>query len=270
MSKDFLLTPGFSPVQICRRCFNRSNGLSHAEKPLKRLAVRARFGTRLKPGVIETRLFASIFLALNLISIRAAETNSAARLTDGWKPVPFKFEIQHPYDLKTSDRYDFDATNNVHHFWVDFTDKPHAPPPNKTNARTEMRLETFSDGERMFDGDVNVSPGTFACIAQVFDAKHGPVTMLIAHPDGTVTAGHTVMATNVIGRWWNLKMTNDTKDGGKIKIYADNALAGTFDSRGPREYYFKCGVYARDNSGRSEVRYRNVKMWEKLAASVTN
>ena len=63
--------------------------------------------------------------------------------------------------------------------------------------------------------------------------------MLIVRTNGTVTAGHTVIATNVTGRWWNLKMTNDTKDGGKIKIYADNALAATFNSRGPREILFQ-------------------------------
>jgi hypothetical protein len=185
------------------------------------------------------------------------------KLTDGWQQVPFKYEIQHPYDLPANDRYDFDPTNNIHHFWVYFTDKPHAPPPNRTNARTEMRLETYSTGQRMFDGDVNVSPGTFACIAQVFDANHGPVTMLVAQTNNTVTIGHSVIATNVIGRWCNLKMTNDTKEGGKINIYWDNVLVGTYPSRGPREYYFKCGVYSRDGSDRSDVRYRNIKMWTK-------
>jgi hypothetical protein len=208
-----------------------------------------------------------IIFALNLLLgglVHGAETNAPASLTDGWKPVPFKFEIQHPYDLKTADRYEFDATNNTHHFWVYFTDKPHAPPPNKTTARTEMRLETFSTGERMFDGDVNITPGTFACIAQVFDAAHGPVTMIIVNTNGTVTVGnHDMIKTNAIGHWWNLKMTDDTKDGGKIKIYVDNVLAGTYNSRGPRDYYFKCGVYARKDSDRSDVRYRNIKMWVK-------
>lgn len=209
---------------------------------------------------------AIILLALNLLpggGIRGAEKNSAASLTDGWRPMPFQYEIQHPYDLKAGDRYDFDPTNNIHRFWVYFTDKPHAPPPNRTSARTEMRLETFSHGEHMFDGDVNVSPGTFACIAQVFDAAHGPVTMVIAHPDGAVTIGRDVIKTNAIGRWWNLKMTDDPRAGGKIKIYADNVLVGTYASRGPRDYYFKCGVYSRKNSDRSEVRYRNIKMWIK-------
>ena len=160
-----------------------------------------------------------------------------------------------------SERYSYDPQTDTHDFWVYFTDKPHAPPPNRTTARTEMRLQSFSQGEHMFDGNLNISPGTFACIAQVFDAAHGPVTMLIANPNGTVTAAGKVIATNAIGHWWNLKMTDDPAEGGKIKIYVNNVLVGTYNSRGPREYYFKCGVYSRKDSGRSEVRYRNIKMW---------
>ncbi len=209
-------------------------------------------------------------LATLVVLVLLVITSRAANLTEGWRQEPFKYEIQHPYDLKTSDRYDFDATNNTHHFWIYFSDKPHAPPPNKTTARTEMRLETYNTGEHMFDGDVNISPGTFACIAQVFDAQHGPVAMLIAHPDGVVTIQlhdepkiHDVVKTNAISHWWNLKIAEDTKLDGKIKIYADNLLIGTYNSRGPRDYYFKCGVYSRENSGRSEVLYRDVKMWAK-------
>ncbi|HTB82132.1 MAG TPA: polysaccharide lyase family 7 protein [Candidatus Sulfotelmatobacter sp.] len=214
---------------------------------------------------LQTRRLAGIFIALVLVpAVRAMDTNIVPHLTDGWKPVQFKYEIQHPYDLQKQDRYDFDATNNIHHFWVFFTDKPHAPPPNKTNARTEMRLETFSTGERMFDGDVYIYPGTFACIGQVFDANHGPMQMIIARPDGRVTVrDHELVMTNAISRWWNLKMTCDTKAGGEVKIYANDVLVGTYAGRGPRDYYFKCGVYSRDHSDKSEVRYRNIKMWVK-------
>jgi hypothetical protein len=197
-------------------------------------------------------------------SVFGTDTNTAASVTAGWKPTPFTFEVQHPYDLPLTNRYEFDPTNNIHHFWVYFTDKPHAPPPNQTTARTEMRLQSFSTGEHMFDGDVFINPGTFACIGQVFDAKHGPVTMIIAHPDGRVTVGNRdVISTNAIGHWWNLKMTCDTAAGGPIKVYVDNVLAGTYHSRGPREYYFKCGVYSRKDSNLSDVKYRNIKMWEK-------
>jgi hypothetical protein len=130
-----------------------------------------------------------------------------------------------------------------------------------------MRLESFHERERMFDADVNINPGTFACIAQVFDAAHGPVTMLIAHPDGSVTVGHNVIKTNAIGNWWNLKMTDDPHTNGLIHIYVDNVLVHTAHSRGPRDYYFKCGVYSRKDSGRSEAHFRDIKVWEKLDSS---
>ena len=196
----------------------------------------------------------------------ATETND---LTRGWKRLPLKFEIQKPYDLQVNDRYRYDAASDTHDFWVYFTDQPHAPPPNRTTARTEMRLESFSTNEHMFDADVNIAPGTFACIAQVFDAKHGPVTMVIARPDGTVTVGRELIRTNAIGNWWNLKITNDPGTNGRIKIYVDNILVRTYRSRGPREYNFKCGVYSRKNSDRSEARFRNIKVWEKPELATT-
>jgi hypothetical protein len=185
---------------------------------------------------------------------------TAPSLIAGWTDLPLRFQIQQPYDLTPSDRYRFDPATGIYDLWIYFSDKPHAPPPNRTTARTEMRFETYASGEHMFEAEVNVRPGTSACIMQVFDANHGPVTMLIAHPDGTVTVGHTVIKTHAIGRWWNLKVTNDTAPGGKIKIYADNRLVGTYASRGPREYYFKCGVYSRKDSARSESWFRNIKL----------
>jgi len=208
-------------------------------------------------------LFSIVVLSLFLHATVCvgAETND---LTLGWKQIPLNFKVQKPYDLKVKDRYSFDPTNDVHDFWVYFIDKPHDPPPNKTAARTEMRVDSFSTGEHMFDFDVNISPGTSACIAQVFDAKHGPVTMIIARPNGTIAVrDRDVIKTNAIGQWWNLKMTCDPATNGLIKIYVDNVLAKTYPSRGPREYYFKCGVYSRHGSERSEARFRNIKVWEK-------
>jgi len=213
----------------------------------------------------------NLFSVLTFVLILRADISISAEtndLTRGWKQIPLKFKIQKPYDLEVKDRYSFDSTNNIHNFWVYFTDKPHDPPPNKTTARTEMRVDGFTTGEHMFDFDVNISPGTSACIAQVFDAAHGPVTMIIARPDGTVAVrDRDVIKTNAIGQWWNLKATCDPATNGLIKIYVDNVLVQTYRSRGPREYYFKCGVYSRKGSDRSEARFRNIKVWEKPSAS---
>jgi hypothetical protein len=54
-SATISLTPGFSPVNRGAEIENRFNGFPHAGKPLKRLASRADFDTRLKPGVNEIK-----------------------------------------------------------------------------------------------------------------------------------------------------------------------------------------------------------------------
>ena len=211
----------------------------------------------------QAALFASAVAAALLLT-GCASARRAAALTRGWVQKPFTYTIQYPYDLKPADRYQYDQKRNIHDFWINYTDKPHLPPPNRTTARTEMRLENFNSGEHMFDADVNVSPGTFACIAQVFDDKHGPVLMLVAHPDGKITVGpQSVIGTNVLGRWWNLKITNDPVPDGRIRIYINNLPAGTYRNRGSRDYYFKCGVYSRKGSARSEARFRNIRVWVK-------
>jgi len=51
MKNTFSLTPGFSPVRAGGEDQNRFNGFFRAGKPLKRLARRDAFITRLKPGV---------------------------------------------------------------------------------------------------------------------------------------------------------------------------------------------------------------------------
>lgn len=225
------------------------------------MKMRLRFFCAFFPAVVALAFFTGC------ASVSNRNSPATNPLTAGWTQKKFTYEVQHPYDLKLSERYRYNPFTDTHDFWVFFTDKPHAPPPNRTTARTEMRLETYNSGEHMFDADVNIRPGTFACIAQVFDAAHGPVTMFIAHPDGTVTAGRTLIATNTIGRWWNLKITNDPVVGGKINVYADNVPVGTFNNRGPIDYYFKCGVYSRKDSGRSEAWFRNIKMWVKPASA---
>src|SRR5947208_8286723 len=78
-----------------------------------------------------------------------AETAAGRRITDGWLERTFEFEIQKPWDLKLEDRYAFDPATNTHRFVVYGTDKPHQPPPNRTNARTEMRIhDTYTTGAR--------------------------------------------------------------------------------------------------------------------------
>jgi hypothetical protein len=75
--------------------------------------------------------------------------------------------------------------------------------------------------------------------------------------------GCDLVMTNAIGKWWNLQTSSDTKEAGKVGTCASNVLAGTNDRRGPRGYYFKCGVCSRDGSDKSEVCHRHIKVGTK-------
>lgn len=224
------------------------------------------------PRIAGILLLAAALTGCTAVSPHAAETPAGKALTAGWIQKPFKYEIQHPYDLDVNQRYHYDPATDTHDFVVFGTDKPHAPPPNHTNARTEMRfLDNYTTGQHMFEADVLVKPGTHASIMQVFGAaKRATTFMFDAQPDGTLTYYDTVdsysfpFAKNMNDVWFNLKVIHDpaARDGqGEVKVYIDNNLVGTVAGHGPKDHYFKCGPYSRDNAGRCEVLFRNIKYW---------
>jgi hypothetical protein len=192
-------------------------------------------------------------------------------LTAGWTEKMFTFAIHKPFDLPESARHTFDAATNTHTFWTLRGDKPHQPPPNSTGARSELRMNNdYTSGNHQFEADVYVVSGTQgACVMQVFGGiTNATSLMLVAHPDngGSVKRydGPAVIKSMAYDKWWHLNVIHEANGSGigKVRVYADGVLAGTFDDRGNATHYFKCGVY--NNSGaRAESRFRNIKYWVK-------
>lgn len=192
-------------------------------------------------------------------------------LTAGWTQKQFTFAIHKPFDLPESARHTFDPATNTHTFWTLRGDKPHQPPPNTTGARSELRMQNdYLSGNHQFEADVYVVNGTRgACVMQVFGGVTNATSlMLIAHPDngGSVKRydGPVVIKAMAYDKWWHLNVIHEANASGigKVKVYADGQLAGTFDDRGNATHYFKAGVY--NNSGdRAESRFRNIKYWVK-------
>lgn len=225
------------------------------------------------------RSFIALSIVLCTAAVYAAEpqkaspTEPADTLTQGFKLQPLKYEVQHPYDLKLEERYSYDKATDTHDLWVLESDKPHAPPPNKTAARTEFRLKDENykpgTGQHMLDCDMFIVAGTSACITQVFGT--GPMAMIGVDKDGTISdlRTHQVIAKEMNGKWFNWKVIHDTNSDGKgaIKIYVDGKLAdGDVSARKQDSYYFKCGLYSRHGSERDEVKIRNLKYWVKPPA----
>ena len=174
--------------------------------------------------------------------------------------------MQHPYDLKLEDRYSYDKATDTHDLWVLFTDKPHAPPPNKTAARTEFRLQDNDykpdTGLHMMDCDLFIVPGTVACITQVFGT--GPMAMIIVDKDGTITdRGHQLIVKDMYGKWFNMKCAFNPATGvGRVWIN-DNLVYTRQYKKGGSGWYFKNGAY---NNGLpsgavTSVHFRNISLW---------
>jgi len=207
-------------------------------------------------------------------SVRASQSDNSfptpppldqSKLTDGWKQIHFKFEVQHPYNLPLSDRYFYDQRDDIHHLWVFFTDKPHLPPPNRTTARTEIAIEPYSSAPHLFDADYYVMPGTFACVMQLFRGNSGPGLLLVVSPNGRLSELRSgkVLASNVFNHWFNLKVVHYPGVRNGVTIYVNDVLRYTFNIKRSKAYYFKCGVYSREKSKKSEVFIHAIRCWVK-------
>jgi hypothetical protein len=200
-----------------------------------------------------------------------ASMASWSALTAGWTLRPFTFALHKPYDLAESDRHTYDPATDTHTFWTLRGDKPHQPPPNSTGARSELRMRNdYTSGNHQFEADVYVVSGTTgACVMQVFGGVTNATSLMLVASranGGTVTRydGPAVIKAMAYDKWWHLNVIHEANGSGigKIKVYADGQLVGTFDDRGNANHYFKCGVY--NNGGdRAESRFRNIKYWVK-------
>jgi len=207
------------------------------------------------------------------ISAPAAKTDD---LTVGWTPAPLKFDIQKAWDVDVKDRYRYDAATGTHTLWILKGDKPHAPPPNRTGPRAELRFRNdYLTGEHMFDADVYIVRGTTdACVMQIWGSGLSATTMMIHVRQGgrLECGGGVTLKEDAYDKWFNLKVMHNPAGAGEVKIYIDNILAGTRPGRGFRKdgggFYFKCGVYGLKGD-RAEARFRNIKLWEKPAPSQT-
>lgn len=193
---------------------------------------------RLSPILVALLLSTSVFAASDTDSFSSAfpgaspaGSRPADALHAGFVKQKLNIEVQHPYDLDLAQRYSYDKATDTHDLWCLGTDKPHAPPPNKTEPRTEIRIidPNYKPGSglHMMDCDMFIVPGTFATISQVFGT--GPMAMIIVDPSGTITdlRNHDVIAQNMNSKWFNWTIIHDpdATGPGAVKVYVDGKLA---------------------------------------------
>jgi len=188
---------------------------------------------------------------------------AAATPTSGWTQTSYTYVIQTPWNLPQSSRYSYSA--GEHHFWIYPTDACQFEGCT-TGPRSELRMNNdYTTGRHQFEGDVYIVSGSDGTdFMQVFGGVTNATSLLLkvtAASGGTIRRyDNETLMTSAYNKWIHVNVQHDA-DNGKIYVYLNSVLKGTFADRGVATHYFKCGVYNISGS-RSETRWKNVKYWK--------
>jgi len=188
---------------------------------------------------------------------------AAAAPTSGWTQTSYTYDIQTPWNLSQSSRYS--VSGGEHHFWIYPGDACQFEGCS-TGPRSELRMKNdYTSGRHQFEGDVYIVSGSAGTdIMQVFGgATNATAIMLKIHAasSGTIKRyDNETLMTSAYNKWIHVNVQHDA-DNGKIYVYLDRVLKGTYADRGNATHYFKCGVYNISGS-RSETRWKNIKYWK--------
>jgi hypothetical protein len=193
-----------------------------------------------------------------------AQVNAvAAAPTSGWTQTSYTYGIQTPWNLSQSSRYSY--SGGEHRFWI-YPDDECQFEGCTTGPRSELRMNNnYTSGRHQFEGDVYIVSGSAGTdIMQVFGgATNATAIMLKIHSAGSGTIkryDNETLMTSAYNKWIHVNVQHDA-DNGKIYVYLNSVLKGTYADRGNATHYFKCGVYNISGS-RSETRWKNIKYWK--------
>jgi len=189
--------------------------------------------------------------------------HTEANPTSGWTQTSYTYSIQTPWNLPQSDRYSY--SSGEHRFWIYPNDECQFEGCT-TGPRSELRMNNnYTSGRHQFEGDVYIVSGSAGTdIMQVFGgATNATAIMLKIHAasGGTIKRyDNETLMTSAYNKWIHVNVQHDA-DNGKIYVYLNSTLKGSFADRGNATHYFKCGVYNISGS-RSETRWKNIKYWK--------
>lgn len=195
---------------------------------------------------------------------QAAQAAAAATTpTTGWTQSSYTYVIQTPWNLPLSSRYSY--SGGEHHFWIYKNDSCQFQGCT-TGPRSELRMNNdYTSGRHQFEGDVYIVSGSDGTdFMQVFGGVTNATSLLLtihSASGGTIKRyDDETLLTSAYNTWIHVNVQHDA-DNGKIYVYLNGALKGTFADRGVTTHYFKCGVYNITGS-KSETHWKNIKYWQ--------
>jgi hypothetical protein len=172
------------------------------------------------------------------------------------------FVVQRPRNLAAADRFRYD--NGIYTTWIFRNDQPHKP-NNTTAPRTEVRFSDLGTGEHIMSMDVMVEPGSNGTVFQQFKSagtRGGNIGTYLRVNDGSLRDRAGAVATDVAGKWINIKVAFDIPSG-VGRIWLNNCLKVTTQRTKDALWYFKFGTYHCDDAEVCRAHFKNIHLYHK-------
>jgi hypothetical protein len=182
--------------------------------------------------------------------------------TAGWTEYKDSFVVQRPRNLAAKDRFKYE--NGIYTAWIQSNDQPHKP-NNNTNPRTETRFSDLGTGEHLMSFDVMVESGTDGTVVHQFKSagtRGGNIGTYLQVDGGTIKDRAGTVATNVSGKWVNIKVAFNIPTG-VGRIWLNNCLKVTTQKEKNALWYFKFGTYHCDNAQVCRANFKNIHLYHK-------
>ncbi|WP_282942190.1 CBM35 domain-containing protein [Paenibacillus sp. RC67] len=183
---------------------------------------------------------------------------TGSMVTAGWTEIPWdsnSYYVQNRTNAPMSER--FWIVNGV------YTTRVYSG-----EERVEMRWNNWADQNKdnMWEADVMFEPGTEkTAIMQIKSNTGGEPIYIQATSNGNIrnNGDSTNIATNMAGKWFNLKCAFNPSTG-VGRIWINDVLVKTRQyNTSDREWYFKNGTYNNgiSDGNYSEAHFKNIRVW---------
>jgi hypothetical protein len=181
--------------------------------------------------------------------------------TAGYAEYKDSFVVQRPVNLAAKDRFKFE--NGIYTTWIFPNDKSHNG--NATKPRTETRFSDLGSGEHIMSFDVMVEQGSSGTVIHQYKSagtKGGNIGLYLEMAGGTIKDRAGTVATNVSGKWINIKSAFNVETG-VGRIWLNNCLKVTSQKEKNALWYFKFGNYHCDGAPMCRSNFKNIHFYEK-------
>jgi len=189
--------------------------------------------------------------------------------TAGYTEYKDSFVVQRPRNLPAADRFKYEG--GIYTAWIFPNDQPHKP-NNTTNPRTETRFSDLGTGEHIMSVDVMVEPGSDGTVVHQFKSagtRGGNIGTYLQVNGGTIKDRAGTVATDVLGKWINIKVAFDIPSG-VGRIWLNNCLKVTTQKERNALWYFKFGTYHCDNAPMCRAHFKNIHLYHKGSTDTFN